>query len=309
MGFFLSAMNAITIENLVKVYANGTQALQGINLEVSDGDFFALLGANGAGKTTIIGILTGLVNKTSGKAKVFDFDLDKDFAAVRKVVGVVPQEFNFNMFEKVQDIIVQQGGYFGIDRPEALKRTERILKQLGIWDKRNVVSRSLSGGMKRRLMIARALINEPKLLILDEPTAGVDVELRYSMWEFLRELNEKGTTILLTTHYLEEVEQMCRNAAMIKNGEIISHDRVSRLVQLIDDESYVVTVEKMYSLEKLKVYKPQKIDEHRFEVDLGLKENLNEFIALLSDLNMIVMDLRPKGNRMEKLFLKFLKQS
>jgi ABC-2 type transport system ATP-binding protein len=222
------------------------------------------------------------------------------------MMGVVPQEMNFAIFERVEDIVVNQAGYFGIHRKAALGHAERILKRLMLWDKRHQMARNLSGGMKRRLMIARALINQPKLLILDEPTAGVDVELRHSMWEFLGELNKQGTTILLTTHYLEEVEWLCRQAAIIKDGEIIANDRVKNLVKLVTRETYVVHVDAIHSLEKLKGYKPVVIDETTFEVDLSKEERLNEFILYLSQLGMKVTDFRPKGNRIEKLFLSIL---
>ncbi len=301
-------MNAITIKDLKKTYKNGTKALKGINLEVKEGDFCALLGANGAGKTTIIGILTGLVVKSSGQAQIFDVDIEKDFAKAKQMIGVVPQEMNFNMFENVMDIIVNQAGFFGIERKVALKDAEDILRKLSLWEKRNSPSRTLSGGMKRRLMIARALINRPKLLILDEPTAGVDVELRHSMWQFLNELNKSGTTILLTTHYLEEVEQMCRHAAIIKNGEIIAYDKVKTLINMVEVETYVVHVDRVHSLEKLDQYKPLAIDETTFELEIKNGKNLHEFMDQVFDLGMIVRDLRPKGNRMEKLFLKILKQ-
>lgn len=224
-------MNALEITDLKKTYKTGTQALKGVSLSVAEGDFFALLGANGAGKTTLIGILTGLVNKTSGTIKVFGHDTDKDFSTVKNFLGVVPQEFNFNMFENVLDIVVNQAGYFGVDYKKALADAEVILKKVGLWEKRKSMSRTLSGGMKRRLMIARGLIHHPKVLILDEPTAGVDVELRLGMWDYLREINTQGTTIILTTHYLEEVEQMCRNAAIIKHGEIVRLDTVANLTQ------------------------------------------------------------------------------
>lgn len=301
-------MSAVSIQNLTKTYSNGTKALKGINLEIEKGDFFALLGANGAGKTTIINILTSLVVKTSGKVKVFGVDIDVDHPKAKTMIGVVPQEFNFNIFEKIQDIVATQAGYFGVERKKALADAETILKKLSLWDKRNQPSRNLSGGMKRRLMIARALINNPKLLILDEPTAGVDVELRYEMWDYLREINRQGTTILLTTHYLEEVEQMCRNAAIIKNGEIISCDRVKNLVQLIEKETYVIHVERIQALEKLSPYAPKKIDEHTFEMEWNKKDKLNDFIIQLTALGMVVTDIRPKGNRLEKLYLKILKQ-
>ena len=302
-------MKAIDIKDLTKTYANGTQALKGINLEVEEGDFCALLGANGAGKTTIIGILTGLVLKTSGTTKVFDYNLGIQPTQARKLIGVVPQEMNFNLFEKAQDIVVNQAGYYGIDRKSAQQDCERILKRLELWEKRNHPSRSLSGGMKRRLMIARALINRPKLLILDEPTAGVDVELRHTMWDFLRELNKNGTTILLTTHYLEEVEQMCRNAAIIKSGKIISFDRVKNLVQMIEKETYVVHVNKITSLETLSSFLPQKMDENTFEIELDKKKDrMHQVIAQIASLGMDIQDVRPKANRMEKLYLKILNQ-
>ncbi len=224
-------MNAIEIKDVVKTYKTGTKALKEVSLTVAKGDFFALLGANGAGKTTLISIITGLVNKTSGTIKVYGHDIDHDFSAAKGCLGVVPQEFNFNMFEKVEDIVVNQAGYFGVDYPIAKKDAEQILKKVGLWEKRNTMARTLSGGMKRRLMIARALIHHPKILILDEPTAGVDVELRIGMWEYLREINAQGTTIILTTHYLEEVEQMCRHAAIIKKGEIARLDTVVNLTK------------------------------------------------------------------------------
>ncbi len=300
--------SAISIQNLTKTYASGTRALKNVNLQIASGDFFALLGANGAGKTTIISILTGLVLKTSGQVKIFDDDIDINHAHAKTFIGVVPQEFNFNMFEKVQDIVVTQAGYFGIEREIALADSEDILKKLGMWEKRNTPSRMLSGGMKRRLMIARALINHPKLLILDEPTAGVDVELRYGMWDYLRKINKEGTTILLTTHYLEEVEQMCKNAAIIKTGEIVALDSVRNLLGFIEQETYVVHVERITSLEKLNGYNAKKIDDTAFEVDLNKTQKLNDFIAALSNAGMSVVDIRPKGNRLEKLFLKLLKE-
>ena len=299
-------MNAITIKNLTKVYSDGTQALKSVDLEVASGEFCALLGANGAGKTTIIGIITGLINKTSGQVKIFEHDIDIHHDLAKKIIGVVPQEMNFNVFERVEDIVVNQGGYFGIDRKTATKDTEGILKQLRLWDKRHQIARNLSGGMKRRLMIARALISRPQLLILDEPTAGVDVELRHSMWEFLGKINKEGTTILLTTHYLEEVEQLCRQAAIIKDGVIIADDQVSNLVKLVNKEAYTIHVDKICSLEKLQKYNPVIIDEHTFEVDLSKEEPMNDFITYLILLGMKVTDFRPKGNRIERLFLSIL---
>ena len=299
-------MKAIVIENLKKVYSNGTEALKGIDFEVDCGDFCALLGANGAGKTTIISIMTGLVRKTSGDVSVFGHNIDQNHGLAKQMIGVVPQEMNFNMFERVQDIVVNQAGFFGIARDVATKNSERILKRLELWEKREQPSRTLSGGMKRRLMIARALINNPKLLILDEPTAGVDVELRHSMWNFLRELNEQGTTILLTTHYLEEVEQMCRNAAIIKNGKIISSDTVRNLVRLLEVETYVIHVDKVVALDALSQYRPKKIDDNTFEIEFDKKDRMQHFLGQAASLGMEVTDLRPKGNRMEKLYLKIL---
>ncbi len=301
-------MNAITIRNLNKIYANGTQALRDVSLEVRAGDFFALLGANGAGKTTIIGILTGLVNKTSGAVSVFNYHLETDAHLARQSIGVVPQEFNLNMFEKVQEIIVTQAGYFGIERRQALKDSEVLLRKLGLWEKRFDASRTLSGGMKRRLMIIRALIHNPKLLILDEPTAGVDVELRHGMWDYLKELNRGGTTILLTTHYLEEVEQMCEHAAIIKKGEIIKCDKVQNLVRLIDKETYVISVKTLTSLESLKLFNPVHIDEHSFQVEINRNDSLNHFVRFLYSTGMEILDIRPQGHRLEKLFLNILKQ-
>lgn len=298
---------AISIKQLKKIYSDGTEALKGIDLEVESGDFFALLGANGAGKTTIIGILTGLVNKTSGSAQVYGFDLDAHFSDCKRSIGVVPQEMNFNQFERVHDIILTQAGYFGIKRSDALPDAERLLKQLELWEKRNVPSRTLSGGMKRRLMIARALITRPKLLILDEPTAGVDVELRHSMWDYLRDLNKKGLTILLTTHYLEEVEQMCRKVAMIKNGKIVANDSVRNLVNLLESETYVVHVDRVQPLDSLASYNARLVDEQTFTMDIKKGNSVSEFVNRISQLGMVIQDFRPQGNRMERLFLKLLK--
>lgn len=298
--------NAISINNLTKTYSDGTVALKGIDLSVKHGEFCALLGANGAGKTTIIGILTGLVIKSSGQVSVFDYNLDKHPNKIKELLGVVPQEVNFNMFEKVQDIVVTQAGLYGIARQQALLESEKLLKKLELWDKRNIVSRNLSGGMKRRLMIARALVNKPRILILDEPTAGVDVELRHSMWEFLSELNKSGTTILLTTHYLEEVEKLCRQAAIIKDGKIIKDDNVRNLVKLVERETYIIHVKNIDSLDAIKEYNPVFIDQETFEVDLHKNENLHKFITHLNKINLTVTDIRPKGNRIEKLFLNIL---
>lgn len=299
---------AISISQLVKTYANGTQALKGINLTVGEGDFFALLGANGAGKTTIIGILTGLVNKTSGTASVFGYDIDKEHNAAKRLIGVVPQEMNFNQFERVEDIVLTEAGYFGISRKEAAPECEQLLKRLELWEKRQQPSRNLSGGMKRRLMIARALITKPNLLILDEPTAGVDVELRHSMWNYLRDRNRHGLTVLLTTHYLEEVEQMCRNAAMIKDGKIVANDSVRNLVGNLDNETYVVHVDQVKDLSPLSDIGAQKVDEHTFTLELSKGTDIAALLSQVSQkTGMMIQDFRPQGNRMEKLFLELLK--
>jgi len=301
-------MNAIEIKDLVKVYKNGTHALKGVDLEVKRGDFFALLGANGAGKTTIIGILTSVVNKTAGKIKVFGLDLDKDLDKAKKMIGVVPQEFNFSIFEKVLDIVVYQAGYFGVPQKEALKEAEKILKTLELWDKRNKASRTLSGGMKRRLMIARALVHKPKLLILDEPTAGVDVELRRGMWKYLKKLNEEGTTILLTTHYLEEVEQLCRNVAIIKEGQIVKRDSVKRVLASLEKETYVAEVLNLKNHENVKEFTLEKIDSETVEVELYKKDSLTDFVQAMSKAGMTIKSIRPKGNRLEQLFLNILQE-
>jgi len=291
MGFLIQPMSlALSIHDLRKTYASGTQALKGANLDVKEGDFFALLGANGAGKTTLIGILTGLVNKTSGQVKVFGRDLDKHSTEIKRDIGVVPQEFNFSIFEKVLDIVVQQAGYFGIPRTQALDEAEKILTELELWPHKDKVSRALSGGMKRRLMIARALIHRPRLLILDEPTAGVDVELRYGMWQTLNRLNSEGTTILMTTHYLEEAEQLCNNLAIIKEGVVVKEGSVRSVLKNLDSETWVVDS-----------------GEDSFEVELSAGESVTHLIERLKKEGKEVTGLRPKGNRLEKLFLSILK--
>jgi ABC-2 type transport system ATP-binding protein len=305
----MSEINAVEIKNLTKTYKTGTKALSDINLTIKAGDFFALLGANGAGKTTIIGILTSIVTKTSGKVKVFGFDLDTQINDVKNCIGVVPQEFNISFFEKVEDIVITQAGYYGVPLEEAKIRCEEILKKLDLWEKRGQPSRNLSGGMKRRLMIARALIHRPKFLILDEPTAGVDVELRHGMWEYLNKLNAEGTTILLTTHYLEEVEQLCKNAAIIKDGEIIRNDSVKNLMNSLDSETYSVTTAPNDStISPIDGFEMQKINNETIEIDVKTGTKLNVLVSELTKQNIEILEIKPKNNRLEKLFLTVLKK-
>lgn len=299
-------MNAIEISQLVKQYAKGPQALKGIDLKIEEGDFFALLGANGAGKTTLINIVTGLVNKTEGQVKVFGYDTVMDSEESKRLVGVVPQEFNFSIFEKVFDIIVTSAGYFGVPRKVAEGRAEEVLQKLGLWEKKDSKAMLLSGGMKRRLMIARALVHKPKLLILDEPTAGVDVELRHGMWNYLKELNASGTTILLTTHYLEEVEQMCRNVAIIKQGEIIKNQSVKSLLANMETQTYLVTVDKISGFESLSDFQISQFDENTLEVVVALGKSLSFLAQELNRAGMEMIEIRPKNNRLEQLYLDIL---
>lgn len=299
-------MNAIEIQKLKKTYENGTEALKGADITIEKGDFFGLLGANGAGKTTIIGILTGLVNKTSGTVNIFDLDIEKQHNEAKAKIGVVPQEMNFNIFEKVIDIIVDQAGFYGIPPKEALKRAERILKALELWEKRDQKSMTLSGGMKRRLMIARALMHEPELLILDEPTAGVDVELRHGMWEYLKELNANGTTILLTTHYLEEAEQLCKNLAMIRKGEIVKTGPVKELLRSVDSQTYSLEVDAFDALPKT-TFALTKIDQDTIEADVSGDQTITDLINEMKQGGITINSIQPKGNRLEKLFLELNK--
>ena len=295
---------ALAIKNLRKSYDNGFEALKGINLDVQEGDFYALLGPNGAGKSTTIGIISSLVRKSSGHVSVFGHDIDSDLVKAKRMLGVVPQEFNFNQFEKVQDIIVTQAGYYGIPAAEAKKRAEKYLKQLGLWDKRNAVSRMLSGGMKRRLMIARALIHNPKLLILDEPTAGVDIELRRSLWDFLRGINEQGTTIILTTHYLEEAEQLCRNIGIIDKGEIVENTSMKNLLGKLQQESFVLDLKNpVGELPSFAGYSVRKVDDLSIEVDVAKNQGVNDLFRQLSDYKISVASMRNKSNRLEELFV------
>lgn len=295
---------AISIRALEKTYRNGFQALKGINLEVQQGDFFALLGPNGAGKSTTIGILSSLVNKSAGKVSVFGHDLDTDLLAAKRCIGVVPQEFNFSQFEKTMDILVNQAGYYGIALADAKVRAERYLRRLGLWDKRNEASRMLSGGMKRRLMIARALIHEPKLLILDEPTAGVDIEIRRSMWQFLQEINAQGVTIVLTTHYLEEAEQLCKNIAIIDQGQIIHNTSMRKLLLELHTETFLLDCQGSFSQAPvLAGYPCALVDEHTLEVQVDKDQSLNSLFAELSEQGVQVLSMRNRSNRLEELFL------
>jgi ABC-2 type transport system ATP-binding protein len=295
---------ALSIKNLHKTYQNGFQALKGIDLEVEEGDFFALLGPNGAGKSTTISILSSLVQKTQGEVIIVDANIEKNFPLAKKYLGVVPQEFNFNMWEKVFDICVTQGGYYGLPLDLAKKRAEKYLKLLGLWDKRSNVSRSLSGGMKRRLMIARALVHEPRILILDEPTAGVDIELRRSMWEFLRKINREGTTIILTTHYLEEAESLCRNVAIIDKGNIIRHSSVKALLRELNEETFIMDVEgSITEAPSLAGYRTRMIDGHSFEVDVEKGKPLNDIFNMLNELSINITSMRNKSNRLEEMFV------
>ncbi|MBO0471502.1 ABC transporter ATP-binding protein [Enterococcus sp. DIV0242_7C1] len=299
---------ALEIKDLKKVYATGVEALRGIDLAVEEGDFYALLGPNGAGKSTTIGIITSLVNKTSGKVKVFDYDLDTDLVRAKQQIGLVPQEFNFNPFETVQQIVVNQAGYYGVSRKEALERSEKYLKQSDLWEKRNVRARMLSGGMKRRLMIARALMHEPRLLILDEPTAGVDIELRREMWEFLRELNESGTTIILTTHYLEEAEMLCRNIGIIQSGELIENTSMKALLAKLQFETFIFDLAPSDKKPEIVGYKSALVDEQTLEVEVERDQGINEVFKQLSDQGIKVLSMRNKSNRLEELFLKITEE-
>ena len=302
-------MKAVSLRNLSKTYKNGVQALKGIDLEVEEGNFFALLGPNGAGKTTAIGILTSLVNKTAGSVEVFGHNLDTDLAAAKACIGLVPQEVNFNMFETVSTILLNQAGFYGIPRNVAHERLEKYLNKLQLWEKRNSVARGLSGGMKRRLMIVRALLHEPRLLILDEPTAGVDIEVRRSMWDFIREVNAAGTTIILTTHYLEEAENLCRNVAIINQGKIIENEKMSTLLLKLNTETFVLNLrEAVSSTPMLSGYHAQLTDSHTLEVELNKEQNLNEVFFALSAQGIGVVSMRNKSNRLEELFLSMVER-
>ncbi|MDZ7754254.1 MAG: ABC transporter ATP-binding protein [Gammaproteobacteria bacterium] len=295
---------ALKLAGLKKIYRNRVEAVRGIDLEVAEGDFFALLGPNGAGKSTAIGIICSLVNRTSGTVEVFGHDIEKEWAAARACIGLVPQEFNFNVWEPVEEILINQAGYYGIPRREARARAEEALVELGLWDKRRAVARTLSGGMKRRLMIARSLVHRPRLLILDEPTAGVDIEIRRSMWRFMRETNRQGATIILTTHYLEEAENLCRRVAIIDNGVIIEHGDMATLLRKLHRETFVLSVDQALGMApELEGYATRLVDTHTLEVDVENERDINGVFRGLDAMGIRVQTLRNKANRLEELFM------
>lgn len=303
--------SALSIKGLKKVYKNGTEALKGVDLEVAEGDFFALLGPNGAGKTTIISIVSSLTNKTEGEVLIFGKNIDTEPEAAKSHIGVVPQEFNFGIFEPVENIILDQAGYYGIPRSLAKPRAEKYLKALGLWEKRKDKAMTLSGGMKRRLMIARALVHEPKLLILDEPTAGVDIELRRGMWDFLRGLTGEGRTIILTTHYLEEAEQLAKHIAIINKGEIVESGSLKELLSKLHTESFILDLDRGFSdddLASLRAFTGKRLDQDSIEVSLDKGQTLNEVILALNARSLQVKSMRNKSNRLEELFINITKK-
>ncbi len=303
-------VKALSITNLTKTYANGFEALKGINLDVEQGDFFALLGPNGAGKSTTIGIITSLVTKSSGHVTVFDTDIDRDPETAKSHIGLVPQEFNFNGFEQVKHILITQAGYYGMPTKIAEPRADELLRQLGLWEKRHTAARALSGGMKRRLMIARALVHKPTLLILDEPTAGVDIELRRSMWTFLEDINKQGTTIILTTHYLEEAENLCRHIAIIDKGNIIENTDMKSLLNRLDKETLILYLQDpIPSNFILKNIPYQLIDDTTLEVEINRDDGINPLFEILSKQNIKVCSMKNKANRLEELFLSLVDKS
>ncbi len=296
--------NALEIKELRKTYKGGHEALKGVSLEVKQGDFFGLLGPNGAGKTTLIGIITSLVNKTGGSVSIYGHDLETDPSAAKAFLGLVPQEFNFNMFDPVIEVVANQAGYYGIERKQAFQQAEKYLKRLDLWDKRRVMARNLSGGMKRRLMIARALVHQPRLLILDEPTAGVDIEIRRSMWQYLREINAAGTTIILTTHYLEEAESLCRNIAILDNGVLIENTSTRQLLNTLHMETFILDIESPLDRPPVSgTHKMTLVDEYTIEAELCRDESINELFAELSGAGIKVLSMRNKTNRLEELFM------
>ena len=300
-------MHALSVRNLVKVYGNGVQALRGISLDVTEGDFFALLGPNGAGKTTAIGIITSLVNKTAGEVRVFGHSIDDDLNAAKACLGVVPQELNLNGFDRVVNIVVNQAGFYGIPPRQGRKRAQEVLEQLQLWDRRNEVARDLSGGMKRRLMIARALVSSPRLLILDEPTAGVDIEIRRSMWRFLKEINANGTTIILTTHYLEEAEKLCRHVAIIDEGRVIQHHPMADFLRTLQQEIILLnTRDPLPEVPTLNGFKVTRNNPHELEVEVPRERDLNELFSSLSAAGIHVTSVRNETSRLEELFFNLL---
>ncbi|AGB10793.1 ABC transporter ATP-binding protein [Vibrio parahaemolyticus] len=302
-------MYALEIEQLRKTYAGGFEALKGISLQVKKGDFYALLGPNGAGKSTTIGIISSLVNKTSGVAKVFGYDIDTDLELAKQNLGLVPQEFNFNQFETVEQIVIQQAGYYGVSKILAKERAEKYLKKLDLWEKRKERARNLSGGMKRRLMIARALMHEPKLLILDEPTAGVDIELRRSMWDFLKEINQQqGITIILTTHYLEEAEMLCRNIGIINRGELIENTTMKALLSKLSVETFILDIETDGEVPELNGVNRQSLIDGSLEIELDKSQGLNAVFAQLTEHGVKVLSMRNKANRLEELFVSIVRE-
>lgn len=303
-------MNALSVRQLTKIYANGIAALKGIDLEVAEGDFFALLGQNGAGKSTTIGIISSLINKTAGEISIFGHDMDIETAKAKSLIGIMPQEINFTLFEKVFDILIYQAGYYGIPRAVAHERAERYLTEMGLWSMHDQAAIQLSGGMKRRLMIARALMNHPKLLILDEPTAGVDIELRHLLWKFLTKLNQEGTTIILTTHYLEEAEHLCKNVAIIDHGEIIENAKMKSLISRINIQTLVLDVAQPLSTPPLlNGYQLRQIDQFSFEVKIEPGQSINELFSLLNKNKITITSLRNKTNRLEELFIHLITQN
>ena len=297
-------MPALDIRKLRKTYANGVEALKGIDLTVQTGDFFALLGANGAGKSTTIGVLTSLLTKTSGTIAINGYDLDKQACEAKSCLGLVPQEFNLNIFENCIDVLLNQAGYYGLSRKQALPRATLLLNQLGLWEKRNAIVRHLSGGMKRRLMIARALVHQPKVLILDEPTAGVDIEIRRSMWDFLTQTNAEGTTIILTTHYLEEAEQLCKNIAIIDKGEILENTSMKALLQSRHHQTFLFnTMDTIHQLPALEPFTAIKIDNNTFELRIENQHALNDVFTVLTQQGIRIHSMRNKTNRLEELFM------
>lgn len=297
-------MKALSVQSLTKIYSNGITALKGINLDVAEGDFFALLGQNGAGKSTTIGIICSLVNKTSGKVSIFGHDIDKELIEAKSLIGIVPQEMNFSLFDKVENILLNQAGYYGIPKKIAAVQMEKYLNEMGIWEMHNQPAFKLSGGMKRRLMIVRALMNQPRLLILDEPTAGVDVELRHGLWRLLTELNKQGTTIILTTHYLEEAEQLCKNVAIIDHGDIIENADMKSLVNRLDSQIIVLEMQKpLTALPDLQNYKACLMDETTLEVEITRGLTINQLFELLSQHQIRITSIHNKANRLEKLFM------